>query len=95
MIHSFAFNHINSMLQDKATVGWLTWPKEIELFLAPPSGDYVLKNWDSKSAEMVDAVREITTSTKYWEELSVHFAEENQSDVATQDNISSVKSICK
>lgn len=83
------------MLQDKGWTGWLTWPKEIELFLAPPPGDYALKNWDLKSAEMIQAVREIATTAQYWEDLSVHFSEENHADVATQDNISCVKSICK
>ena len=44
---------------------------------------------------MISAVREIATSEEYWKSLSSHFAEENHANVATQDDISCVKSLCQ
>ena len=82
------------LLQDKAPEGWLAWPKTPDLFLAAPAGDSMFKPWETASQGMVTAVREVALTKEYWTKLSGHFAEENHADVATQDNISCVKSIC-
>lgn len=82
-------------LQDKAIVGWLSWPAHVELYLAAPSGKSSLLPWSPDSNEMIKAVRDLTTSEEFWKALGGFFAEENHADSATQDNISCVKSICE
>lgn len=84
----------HSQLQDKVSVGWLTWPATVDLFLAAPPGQSSFKPWESAGQEMISAVRKEVTNKDFWESLSKYYSEENHANVATQDNISCVKSIC-
>lgn len=45
--------------------------------------------------EALDAIREVSTETTFWEKLIKHYTSENHSDVIIQDNASCVKSLCK
>ncbi|KAL5535214.1 BLM3_1 [Sanghuangporus sanghuang] len=84
---------IEPHLQDKTSVGWLTWPATVDFFLAAPPGQSAFKPWESASQEMISAVRKEVANKDFWKSLSKYYAEENHANVATQDNISCVKSI--
>lgn len=51
--------------------------------------------WEADSAKAIDEVRNITTSPKFWENVSVYYAEENHETTIILDNVSCIKSICK
>ena len=87
--------HSRRILQDKGSVGWLTWPKSVERFKVAAAGKSPFLPWEERSQEMLAAVQEAAGSEDYWKKLTKYFAEENHANVATQDNISCAKSLCR
>ena len=51
--------------------------------------------WEPASQEAVKAVRELATTKQFWEDLVTYYGEENHESTVVQDNIATVKSICK
>lgn len=90
----FFVDEDSRLLEDKTVTGWLVWSDSVRMFLAP-SKESTFQPWNDADNEIVSAVREVVTQAKYWKSLSVHLAEEIDTEATTQDNISCVKSICK
>lgn len=83
------------MIRDKIGSGWLAWTDGYDAFLAPQPDIHALLPWKEDCQEIVELLRETSMTTRFWEKLSVHYSSENNSEVVSQDNMSSVKSICK
>ncbi|CAL1696420.1 unnamed protein product [Somion occarium] len=81
------------LLRDKITSGWLAWQDTYDAFLAPEPDSHPLLPWSSDCKEVVDLIREVTTKSKFWKKLCVHYSSENHSEAVVQDNVSCVKSI--
>jgi proteasome activator subunit 4 len=75
--------------------GWLAWDKAIEVYHGADLKEPAFQRWDEGSQAAISAVREVVQSKKFWEKLAVHYTSENQSSQLAQDNISTVKSLCK
>ena len=80
---------------DKHPPGWLVWSDAIILYAAPDNTNSTFQPWEASSAGAVEEVRKITTSPKFWENVSVYYAEENHETTIILDNVSCIKSICK
>ncbi|KAF9472467.1 hypothetical protein BDN70DRAFT_886944 [Pholiota conissans] len=78
---------------DKNPPGWLVWNNSIALYMQPHSSESTFQPWESASEDAIQAVREITTGSEYWENLSTYYSEENHETTIIQDNVSCVKSI--
>jgi proteasome activator subunit 4 len=79
---------------DKNPPGWLVWNNSVALFMLPHASESTFL-WESASEDAIQAIREITTGSKYWENLSTYYSEENHETTIIQDNVSCVKSICE
>ncbi|KAF8203239.1 hypothetical protein BJ912DRAFT_842338 [Pholiota molesta] len=77
---------------DKNPPGWLVWNNSVALFMLPHASESTFL-WESASEDAIQAIREITTASKYWENLSTYYSEENHETTIIQDNVSCVKSI--
>ena len=75
--------------------GWLTWDKAIGVYHGADLKELAFPRWDEGSQAAISAIREVVQSRKFWEKLAVHYTSENPSSQLTQDNISTVKSLCK
>lgn len=53
------------------------------------------QKWEEGSQAAISAVQEVVQGKKFWEKLAVHYTSENQTSQLVQDNISTVKSLCK
>lgn len=51
--------------------------------------------WEEGSQAAISAVREVVRSKEFWGKLAIHYTSENPSSQLAQDNISTVKSLCK
>ncbi|KAF8807238.1 hypothetical protein BYT27DRAFT_7232792 [Phlegmacium glaucopus] len=78
---------------DKDPPGWLVWRATVSLYLSPHSSKSTFEPWEAASEDSIQAIREMTTDPKYWENLSTYYSEENHETTITQDNVSCVKSI--
>jgi len=81
-------------LYDKNPPGWLVWSSTLELYSLPDRKISTFLPWEASSVATVDTVREITTSSSFWEDVSAYYSEENHETSITLDNVSCVKSIC-
>lgn len=86
---------VHRVLFDKNPPGWIIWNDSISLYKLPHSTESTFQPWEAGSADAIDAIREIVTHGKYWEDLAVYYAEENHETTVIQDDISCVKSICE
>lgn len=75
--------------------GWLVWDKVIGVYQGADPKEPAFKMWDEGSQVAISAIREVVRSKKFWEKLAVHYTSENQSSQLAQDNVSTVKSLCK
>lgn len=75
--------------------GWLAWDTAIAVYHGADLKEPAIQKWDEGSQAAISAVREVVRSKKFWEKLAVHYTSENQSSQLAQDNISTVKSLCK
>ena len=75
--------------------GWLAWDTTIAVYHGADLKEPAIQKWDEGSQAAILAVREVVRSKKFWEKLAVHYTSENQSSQLAQDNISTVKSLCK
>ena len=71
------------------------WRESVSLYLSPHSSKSTFEPWEAASEDVIQAIREMTTDSKYWENLSTYYSEENHETTMTQDNVSCVKSICE
>ena len=81
-------------MYDKNPPGWLVWSDTVEVYSLPDRKKSTFLPWEASSAAAVDVVREITTSSRFWEDVSAYYSEENHETSITLDNVSCVKSIC-
>jgi len=86
---------IHRILFDKNPPGWILWNDSISLYKLPHTAESTFQPWEAESADAIDAIREIVTDSKYWEDLAVYYSEENHETTVIQDDISCVKSICE
>jgi proteasome activator subunit 4 len=70
------------------------WQETVSLYLSPHSSKSTFKPWEAASADVIQAIRQVTTAPEYWEKLSAYYSEENHETYMTHDNVSCVKSIC-
>ena len=75
--------------------GWLAWDKSIAVYHGADLKEPGFRKWDEGSQAAITAVREVVLNKKFWEKLAVHYTSENQSSQLAQDNVSTVKSLCK
>ncbi|KDR84809.1 hypothetical protein GALMADRAFT_217878 [Galerina marginata CBS 339.88] len=78
---------------DKNPPGWLVWDKTISLYTLPHPTKSTFETWDLASGDAIQAVRDLTTDSEFWENVSTYYSEENHETTITQDNVSCVKSI--
>jgi proteasome activator subunit 4 len=88
-----ATDWLPSLLQEKATSGWLAWSETTDWYLAPGE-ESPLEPWEAASRDAVGTLREVLCDPEYWPKLKIHYSEENNSEIINQDNVSFVKSIC-
>ena len=72
----------------------MVWSNTVELYSLPDRKKSTFSPWEASSAAAVDVVREITTSSRFWEDVSAYYSEENHETSIILDNVSCVKSIC-
>jgi proteasome activator subunit 4 len=80
---------------ERTLTGWLVWDKAIGVYQGADLKEPAFQRWDKGSQAAISAVREVVRNKKFWEKLAVHYTSENQSSQLAQDNISTVKSLCK
>jgi len=71
------------------------WNDTVSLYTLPHASRSTFQPWEPRSADAVQAIREITTDPEYWVNMSTYYSEENQETTIIQDNVSVVKSVCK
>ncbi|KZW02065.1 hypothetical protein EXIGLDRAFT_736784 [Exidia glandulosa HHB12029] len=81
------------LFQDKAVGGWMAWGSEIALYASPAQDKSTFLPWEPASEPALQALRDVVLQEDFWARLSDHYAEENQQESTTLDNISCVKSI--
>jgi pyrroloquinoline quinone (PQQ) biosynthesis protein C len=75
--------------------GWLVWGESIGVYDGADLKEPAIQRWEEGSQAAISAVREVVRSKKFWEKLAVHYTSENPTSQLAQDNISTVKSLCK
>ena len=70
------------------------WADSVPRYLLP-SSQSTFQQWNSADKPAISAICEIVTESEYWSNLALYLAEESDTESVTQDNISSVKSICE
>ena len=93
-VATFSKSRFARYYQDKPTSGWLVWDTTADFFLSPDKKKSTFQPWESASLDAVNAIKNVVKRREYWERLATHYAEENNNDTVTQDNIAAVKSIC-
>ncbi|EJD55475.1 hypothetical protein AURDEDRAFT_109790 [Auricularia subglabra TFB-10046 SS5] len=81
------------LFQDKPGAGWIAWQSEMACFASPAKDKSTFLPWEPSSEVMLSTLREVVIREQFWERLSEHYAEENNQETTTLDNISCVKSI--
>ena len=98
MHHGSKYNSHRGPLRtyfERTLTGWLVWDNAIGVYQGADLTEPAFQTWDEGSQAAISAVREVVRSKKFWEKLAVHYTSENQSSQLAQDNISTVKSLCK
>ncbi|KAF5355656.1 hypothetical protein D9756_004216 [Leucocoprinus leucothites] len=90
---NFSIASKEPIFYDKDPPGWLTWGKNVKLYMLPDLTASTFHPWDPMSHEVISAVTEVTTDQKFWEKVSTYYSEENHETAMIQDNVSCVKSI--
>ena len=80
---------------ERTLTGWLAWDKTTGVYYGASLKEPAFQRWDEGSEPAISAIREVVRSKKFWEKLAVHYTSENQSSQLAQDNVSTVKSLCK
>jgi hypothetical protein len=83
------------VFSERFSSGWLVWSRDASRYAGPDMTKSTFQPLEQESEETIAILKEFTTSTKFWEKLSTHFTLESHASAVVQDNISSVKSICK
>ncbi|CAA7258799.1 unnamed protein product [Cyclocybe aegerita] len=78
---------------DKNPPGWLVWNDTIAMYTQPHPSKSTFQPWEAASADAIETIRKITTTSDFWESVSTYYSEENHETSVTQDNVSCVKSI--
>lgn len=89
------FMSLHRVFFDKNPPGWLTSSNSLSLYTLPHPSKSTFLPWEQSSKDAIQAIREITTKSSYWEKVSSFFSEENHENDIVQDNVSCVKSICR
>ncbi|KAF9535513.1 hypothetical protein CPB83DRAFT_841889 [Crepidotus variabilis] len=92
-ISPFDSSQTGPIFYDKNPPGWLVLPGSVSLYLPPDATRSTFLPWEPGSLEAIQAIRDITTTSKFWEDVSVYYSEENHETTIIQDNVSCVKSI--
>ncbi|KIY51373.1 hypothetical protein FISHEDRAFT_37518 [Fistulina hepatica ATCC 64428] len=85
--------HFRSIFVDKDPPGWLVWPALIDVIAMPDTVKSTFLPWDPTSAGALDELRKVATTTAFWNNLAVYYAEEGTDSSIVQDDVSCVKSI--
>jgi proteasome activator subunit 4 len=85
--------HGYSLLIEDVSSGWVAWQDSIVAYACPHVSKPSLAPWDPESQAAISAVREATSDSSFWKNLSTHFSSETHSEVVSSDNVAAIKSI--
>jgi len=81
------------VFSERFSGGWLVWGSEMTRYAGPDMTKSTFQPLEKESEEAIAILKQLTTSSKYWEKLATHFTSESHASAVVQDNISAVKSI--
>lgn len=73
----------------------MAWPSKFSLLASPHQTESTFQPWDRTSEAAVTTLRTVVMDPEFWENLITYYAEETDEVSLTQDNVSTVKSICE